>query len=340
MKSVLVSGIQPTGRLHIGNYLGALKHFVELQNSGTYRCYFFIADLHSLTKQFEPRTRYKQVLEFTADFIAAGLSPKKSVLFQQSQVPAHTELAWILSTITPLGELYRMTQFKDKAAQHLISHSNIEQFQPRTGPNVGLLTYPLLMAADIILYDAKYVPVGDDQLQHLELTRTLVRKFNSKFFKAFVEPQPLLTATPRVMSLKNPMKKMSKSDPDGCLFLDDTPQVIKKKLMRAVTDSETEVRYDPNRKPGVSNLLEIHSALSGIAIPKLEKHFIGRGYSALKAETAKFVEEYFAEFRMRKATLLKKSATLKMLLGIGSRKARRVAEKKMIQVKKWIGLAT
>ncbi|OGZ02674.1 MAG: tryptophan--tRNA ligase, partial [Candidatus Liptonbacteria bacterium RIFCSPLOWO2_12_FULL_60_15] len=210
-KPVLISGIQPTGSLHIGNYLGALKNFVELQGSGAYECYFFIADYHSLTEPFTKEEKERRVLGLAATFLAAGLDPKRSTLFIQSHVPASTELAWILSALTPFGELRRMTQFKEKGGE-------------KDSANVGLFTYPVLMAADILLYDAKTVPVGEDQLQHLELARTLARKFNAKFGKVFIEPKALMTDVPRLMSLKDPQKKMSKSDPAGCLFLDDAPE--------------------------------------------------------------------------------------------------------------------
>ncbi len=325
-KPVLVSGIQPTGRLHIGNYLGALKNFVELQNSGKYYCYFLIVDLHSLTEPFEPKEKSKQILELAAEYMAAGLNPKQSIVFLQSQISAHSELAWILNTITPISELRRMTQFKGKSEAE------------KENANVGLLTYPTLMAADIILYDAKFVPVGDDQLQHLELTRTLVRKFNSRFGKTFVEPQPILTKTPRVMSLANPAKKMSKSDPQGCLFIDDSPEEIKKKISRAVTDSGSEVKYDPEAKPAISNLLEIYSAVSGKNIPALEKMFAGKGYSEFKAVLGELISDHFASFRKKKAELIKKPATLVKILDAGSKKAGLIAKKKIIEVQKKVGL--
>jgi len=264
-KPVLISGIQPTGSLHIGNYLGALKNFVELQGSGAYECYFFIADYHSLTEPFTPGLRSRsdsfggvgkeekerQVLDLAATFLAAGLGPKKSTLFIQSSVPASTELAWILSALTPFGELRRMTQFKEKGGE-------------KESANVGLFTYPVLMAADILLYDAKVVPVGEDQLQHLELARTLARKFKAKFGKVFIEPKALMTDVPRLMSLKDPKKKMSKSDPAGCLFLDDAPEAIRKKVMGAVTDSGGAVAYDQKQRPGISNLVLIYAAIGGM----------------------------------------------------------------------------
>ncbi|MFA5098836.1 MAG: tryptophan--tRNA ligase [Candidatus Paceibacterota bacterium] len=326
MKPILVSGIQPTGKLHIGNYLGALKNFVALQNSGKYQCYFFIADLHSLTGEFNPKEKQKQILNLTADFLAAGLDPKKSVIFQQSQISAHSELMWILNTVIPMGELERMTQFKDKSGNQ---KENI---------NIGLFDYPVLMAADIILYDAKVVPVGDDQLQHLELTRTLVRKFNSKFGKIFVEPHGLHTKTPRVMSLQNPEKKMSKSQPEGCLFIDDSPEEIKNKIKRAVTDSGSEIKYDKKNKPAISNLLEIYSALSGDKIEKLENKFAGNNYSALKNDLAELITDYFADFRKKKLALLKNPAKLRLALESGSKKAEAIANKKILEVKKKVGL--
>jgi len=325
-KDILVSGIQPSGKLHIGNYLGALKNFVDLQNSGKYQCYFFIADLHSLTESFEPKEKVKQILNLMADFLAAGLDPKKSVIYSHSKIPAHSELAWILNTITPMGELERMTQFKEKSDSQKI---NI---------NVGLFDYPVLMAADILLYDTKFVPVGDDQLQHLELTRTLARKFNSRFGKTFIEPQSILTKTPRIMSLANPQKKMSKSQPEGCLSIEDSPAEIKGKIIRAVTDSGSEIKYDAKNKPAISNLLEIYSALSGETIAQLENEFHGKNYSTFKNKLAELVIDYFADFRNKKQALIKNQSKLSSVLKSGSQKDAKIANKKIIEVKKKIGL--
>lgn len=326
-KPVLISGIQPTGRLHIGNYLGALKNFVELQNSSKYECYFFIADLHSLTEDFSPQEKSKQILELAADYLAAGLDPEKSIIFLQSQVPAHSELAWILNTITPIGELERMTQFKDKSRAQ---QENI---------NAGLFTYPTLMAADILLYDAKFVPVGEDQKQHLELARTLARKFNSKFGKTLVEPQPILTEAPRVMSLSDPMKKMAKSEPGGCLFIDDAPEEIKNKIQGAVTDSGSEIKYDEAKKPAISNLLKIYACLSGEKIQNLEKRFKGKNYSEFKSELTDMVQDHFAAFRNKKTSLLAKPNLLLETLRRGSGQATEIASRKIAEVKKKIGLA-
>lgn len=326
-KPILISGIQSSGRAHIGNYLGMLKNAVDLQNTGRYQCYYFIADLHSITEDFNPKEKSKQILETTADCLAAGLDPKKSALFLQSQVPSHSELTWILNTITPMGELRRMTQYKEKIATGGESE------------NVGLFDYPVLMAADILLYDAKFVPVGNDQLQHLEFTRTLARKFNSKFGKTFIEPEALLTETPRVMSLLDPNKKMSKSQPETCLFLDDSPDVIRNKVKRAVTDSGAEVQYDPAAKPGISNLLSMYSALSGEPIKKIEAEFTGKNYGHFKAMFAEVVISHFAEFRKRKKSLMRKPNKLRTILLIGSKKASRVAMLKMRSVQKNVGIA-
>jgi tryptophanyl-tRNA synthetase len=324
MKPVVLSGIQPSGRLHIGNYLGALKNFVELQESGMYQPYFIIVDLHSLTEKFTPEEQRAQILDLAATYLAAGLDPEKSTLFIQSHVPAHSELAWILNTITPMGELERMTQYKDKSA--------------RMETNAGLFTYPVLMAADIILYDAAMIPVGDDQDQHLELTRTLARKFNSRFGETFIEPKALHTATPRVMSLDEPTKKMSKSRPAGCLFIDDEPEVIKKKIMSAVTDSESEVKFDEVHKPGVSNLLLILNALTGKAIQSLETEFAGKQYGVFKTEVARVVIDYFAPLREKKIKLMKDPARILEIFSAGSDKANKVAAAKVSAVRAKIGL--
>jgi tryptophanyl-tRNA synthetase len=325
MKPILVSGMQPTGRLHIGNYLGALKNFVDLQDSGKYQCYFFLADLHALTEGPEPKALAANILNLTADYLAAGLDPKKSVIYQQSQIPAHSELAWVLNTVTPMGDLERMTQYKDKSARQA---ANV---------NAGLFDYPVLMAADIVLYNAQFIPVGEDQLQHLELARTVARKFNARFGETFIEPKGSLTQTPRVMSLKDPLKKMSKSDPDGCLFIDDSPEEIKRKLARAVTDSGAEILYDPEKKPGLSNLLEIYGAFADKDPHAVAIDFEGKQYSDLKRGLAELIARHFEKFRAKKATLLAKPAVMKKILAAGSKKAGLVAAKKMAEVKKKVG---
>ncbi len=365
-KPILISGIQPTGRLHLGNYLGALKNFVELQNSGKYQCLFFIADYHSLTIDFDPKKKSEEVLGVAKAYLAAGIDPKKSSIFVQSHISESTELAWILNTITPLGDLRRMTQFKDKIISNLKDHlsdaikgfegkeerkkeiieeqSNVKNsitellISEKYG-NAGLLIYPILMSADILLYDAEFVPVGNDQLQHLELARTIARKFNNRFpgragGQTFMEPKELLTKTPRVMSLNDPMRKMSKSQPEGCLFLDDSPQDIESKIKRAVTDSGSEVRFDLQNKTGVSNLLLIYEALTGESITDLEKKYAGKGYGQFKAGLAKAAVEALAPFRESKISDKK----LKSMLAAGDKKAKRLASAKMKEVRKKLGL--
>lgn len=343
MKPILVSGIQPTGRLHIGNYLGALKNFVDLQDSGKYECYFFIADLHALTENPEPKDLHKNIINLAADFLAAGLDPKKSIIFQQSQIKPLSQLKWMLSPLVPVSELMRMTAFKEKIMQKIepregqkVSQEEFDKVVEES--NMGLAEYPVLMAADILIYDGQFVPVGNDQLQHLELARTIARKFNNKFGKTFIEPQPILTKTPRIMSLKNPDKKMSKSRPEGCLFVDDSPEEIKRKISRAVTDSGSEIKYDPEKKPGVSNLLEIYSALSGEEIKSLEKKFSDKNYSEFKSALAKLVASHFANFRERKQGLIANRESLIAILKAGSAKAAEVANKKIQEVKEKVGL--
>jgi tryptophanyl-tRNA synthetase len=365
-KPVLFSGIQPSGRLHIGNYLGALKNFVDLQNSEKYQCYFCVVDLHSITEDFNPEEKRKQILNLTADFLASGIDPKQSVLMLQSQVPAHSELSWVLSTVTPMGELNRMTQFKDKGkvkdlhdlaselTKIILNRKDLASREMQlikfagdldlydanqSTANVGLFTYPVLMAADILLYDTAVVPVGNDQLQHLEITRTLARKFNKRFGQTFIEPKDLLTKTPRVMSLKDPKKKMSKSQPDGCLFLDDTPEDVARKIARAVTDSESNIFYQPEKRPGLANLLDIYAALTHMEPKTVAEEFGGKTYAQLKASLAEVFVNHFADFRAAKAKLLAKPEDLAKVLTAGSAQAAKIASKKMDEVKQKIGLA-
>ena len=326
-KPILISGVQPTGKLHIGNYFGALKNFVDLQNTGRYQCYFFVADLHSLTGAFDPSQKYKQIIDVILDFLSAGIKPEKSTIFIQSRVCEHSELTWILNTVTPFGELRRMTQFKDKAERQ---KENI---------NVGLFNYPVLQAADILLYDAEFVPVGEDQLQHLEFTREIARKFNDKFKKTFIEPKSLLTEVPRLMSLSNPLKKMSKSMPEGCIFLDDSPEEIMNKVKRAVTDSGSEIKYDAENKPAISNLIALYKGFSGLPIKEIEKKFNGKGYGDFKKDLAKTVIEGLRPFRAKKKLLLKNISKVEKIIEKGDKKARKRAAIKMKQIKKIIGLS-
>ena len=270
-KKVMFSGIQPSGDLHLGSYLGAMKNWVEL--SDQYDCYYCIVDEHSITVRQNPaELRRRSVLQL-AQYIACGLDPKKNTLFIQSHVHEHAELGWILNCYTMFGELSRMTQFKDKSAK------NAENI------NGGLFTYPTLMAADILLYNAHYVPVGADQKQHVELTRDIATRFNNIYGDTFVVPEPYIPKVgARIMALSTPTSKMSKSEPQGCVFIMDSPDEIARKFKRAVTDSDTErcVRYAPEEKPGVANLMNIYSSVTGKTYEEIEKEFEGKGYGAFK----------------------------------------------------------
>jgi tryptophanyl-tRNA synthetase len=323
-KQTIFSGIQPSGKLHIGNYLGALSNFVTLQNSGNYDCFFTLVDYHSISENYEPKEKRGMVLDLAANFLAAGLSPEKSTILLQSQMPEHTELAWIFNCIVPVAELERMTQYKDKSQKQV---KNI---------NMGLFDYPVLMAADILIYKATAVPVGIDQKQHLELANVIARKFNNRFGQFFQEIKPLWTSFPKVMDLKRPDKKMSKSEPNGCIFIDDTPEEISKKLKQAVTASEV-----GQKSPGEENLMLL---LSHFGKTDEIKHFTqaqtagNLKYSELKDTLAGNISEYFAEFREKKRELLAKPEYLSQMLGDGATKARQVAQATLLEVKLRIGL--
>lgn len=323
----IFSGIRPTGELHIGNYLGAIKQWVELQEKN--ECIFCIVDLHAITTPYKSHELQKNILELATAYLAAGLKPEKCVFFVQSEIKEHSELAWLLGTFTPLGELYRMTQFKEKSKKHP-EHIN-----------AGLLNYPLLMAADILLYRAEAVPVGFDQQQHVELTREVARKFNKKFGKIFVEPKALLPkAGEKIMSLQNPKKKMSKTDnPQGCIGLFDTPEEIKKKLMAAVTDTGKKIIYDEKKKPGISNLLTIYSLFSGKTIKEIEKKFEGKGYAEFKKSLADLLINSLTPFQRKKQEFLSREIYIKEILEQGKRKAQILAQSTMQEVKKKMGLS-
>jgi len=321
----IISGIQPTGKLHIGNYIGAIKQWLELEKEN--ECIFFIADLHSLTVPYETFTLQKRIKEVLADYLACGLNNKKNIFFVQSHVKEHTELSWLLNCITPIGELKRMTQFKEKSEKL------------KENVNAGLLSYPVLMAADILLYQTDLVPVGKDQIQHLELCRTIARKFNSRFGETFKEPQPLVLKTgQKIMSLNDPLKKMSKSSPEGCLFLGDEPKIIIKKIMSAVTDLKKEIKYNPKLKPGISNLLTIYSVFTDISISNLEKQYQGKGYAEFKKDLASVLVERLKIFQEKRNEFLKKEEFLNDILAQGAKKAQKIAAKTMLEVRKKMGL--
>jgi len=318
------SGIRPTGELHIGNYLGAIRQWVELQKEN--ECIFCIVDYHAITTPFDPSKMKKNIFETLISYLAAGLDPEKCTIFLQSKVKEHTELAWILGTICPLGDLRRMTQFKEKSKKH------------PNYVNAGLLNYPLLMAADILLYKTEIVPVGKDQVQHVELTRELARRFNKMFGEVFVLPKVLLSEGEKIMSLQNPKKKMSKTDdPEGCILLFDEPEDIERKIMRAVTDSGKEIKFDKKRKPGISNLMLIYSLFSGKKIKEIEKEFKGKGYAFFKKKLAELLIEKLKNFREKRKNLLKREIYLREILEKGKEKAERIARETMKEVKEKIG---
>ncbi len=323
----ILSGMQPTNdSLHLGNYLGALVNWVKLQDD--FDAYYFVADLHALTVPTDPKVLRQRTRLTAAQFIAGGVDPTRSPVFAQSHVPEHTQLMWVLSCLTAAGEMNRMTQFKDKVAKG-------------GNANVGLFTYPVLMAADILIYDAAYVPVGEDQRQHLEITRDLAERFNQRFKKALRVPEPYIVKEgAKIMDLQDPTMKMSKSQSSdlGMINLLDEPGRNAKKIKSAVTDSETVVRYDVENKPGVSNLLTIHSVLSGTPIPELEDHFAGKQYGHLKVETAEVLVEAIRPFRERALELLADPAELDRLLASGADRAREVASRTVARVYDKVGL--
>lgn len=321
------SGIRPTGELHIGNYLGAIKNWIELQEKG--ECIFCIVDLHAITTPYKKEKLQKDILELTVAYLALGLNPEKCIFFVQSQVKEHTELAWLLGTITPVGELQRMTQYKEKAKKH-----------PRY-INAGLLNYPILMAADILLYQTDLVPVGKDQKQHVELARALARRFNLRFGKTFKIPEILLPKLgAKIMSLQKPEKKMSKTDnPQECVELFDEPKVIEKKIMAAVTDPGKEIKYNLAKKPGISNLLTIYSLFSGKSINQLEKEFEGQGYKEFKKSLAKVLINSLEPFRQKRKELLTREVYVKEILEQGKKKAQTIAQSTMVEVRKKMGFS-
>jgi tryptophanyl-tRNA synthetase len=312
----VLSGIQPTSAsYHLGNYLGALKQWAAMQD--TYEVFYFLADLHALTLEPpDPQDLTDRSRSAVAQLVAAGVDPERSAIFAQSQIVGHTELSWVLECLTGYGEASRMTQFKDKAARGGADRVS-----------VGLFTYPALMAADILIYQANYVPVGEDQRQHIELTRNLAQRFNARYGETFVVPEPFITKqAARILDLQDPSAKMSKSLPDaGTLNLTDAPDVLVRKIKRAVTDADSEIRYDPEHKPGVSNLLSILSAVSDEPIDTLERDLAGKGYGALKTATADAVVAFTEPFGKRMAEVLADPAEIDRILSRGAEQAQPIA---------------
>ena len=327
-KKVMLSGIQPSGDLHLGNYLGAIKNWGA--RSEEFDCYYFMADLHTITVRQEPAELRRRTLEQLALYIACGLDPEKNTLFIQSQVPAHAQLGWVLQCYTMFGELTRMTQFKDKSEKH---KDNI---------NAGLFAYPSLMAADILLYRPDFVPVGEDQKQHVELTRNIATRFNSIYGEVFKIPEPYIAKTgARIYGLTTPDSKMSKSIPEGCVFLMDDPDTIARKFKRAVTDSDTErcVRFDKENKPGVSNLMNIYSTVTGKNFEEIEAEFEGKGYGVFKPAVGEAVIETLRPIREEASRIMKDKAYLESVYKDGAARASRVADRTLAKVYKKIGFA-
>ena len=327
-KANLLSGMQPSASsLHLGNYLGALVNWVNMQRD--FNAFYVIVDLHAITVPQDPNELRTNTRRTAAQYIAAGINPQDSALFVQSHVPAHAELAWVLNCITGFGEASRMTQFKDKS-----------QKAGSESASVGLFTYPILQAADILLYQPKAVPVGEDQRQHLELTRDLAERFNSRFGQTFTIPEAhILKETAKIYDLQNPTAKMSKSaaDPKGLVNLMDDDSTIMKKIKSAVTDTDTSIRVDWENKPGVSNLLSIHSSISGESLLSLEDRFQGAGYGVLKSEVADVVISALGPIRDRANDLMSDQSELDRLLASGAEKARAVAEDTLAKVYDRVG---
>lgn len=324
--AIIFSGIQPSGTLTIGNYLGAMKHFVDLQENN--QCYFCIVNQHAITVPQDPKELKKNSRSLAALYIAVGIDPEKSTLFIQSEVPAHAQLGWVMQCISYIGELERMTQFKDKSAG-------------KDAVSAGLLTYPPLMVADILLYNTDIVPVGEDQKQHLELTRDLAERFNKKYKEIFTIPEVSIPKVgARIMSLQDPTKKMSKSDANTKAFISmlDTEKQIEKKIKSAVTDSEGIIKFDKDNKAGVANLLTIYSIFSNQSIADLEKKYEGKGYGEFKADVAEAVIQTLKPIQDRYYQLLE-SEELDQYLDLGAEKANYVASKMMKKVEKAMGLA-
>lgn len=306
--------------------MGAIKQWIELQEKN--ECVFCIVDLHALTVPYSPKHLQDLILEKAIAYLAAGIDPEKSIIFIQSQVKEHTELTWLLNTVTPIGDLSRMTQYKEKSRKF---KDNI---------NAGLLNYPVLMAADILLYQTDFVPVGEDQKQHVELARTIARKFNQRFGQVFKVPEARLPKTgARIMSLVNPLKKMSKSDSrESYIGLFDEPEQIKEKIMKAVTDTGKAIKYQPEKKPGISNLLTIYSLLSGKTIKDLEKKFKNKGYADFKKSLAELVINSLETFRRKRKELLSREVYVKEILNQGTKRAQIIAQSTIQEARKKMGL--
>lgn len=323
---IIFSGIQPSGRLNIANYIGAISQWVEMQKE--YNCIFSVVDYHAITVKQNPDELRKRIIEVTKIYLAAGIDPKKSIIFKQSAVAVHTELAWIFNCYgTYISDLNKMTQFKDKAGKN------------QEAVSVGLYDYPVLMAADILLYDTDIVPVGEDQKQHVELARDIARRFNNDFEETFKVPQAVVRKEgARIMALLDPVKKMSKSDENqnNSIALLDDIEIVKKKIARAVTDSNSDIDYDPANRPGISNLLTIYAQLGGRQIPRLVKDYQGKGYGDFKKDLSEVVVKFLTDFQAKYNSISNKEVI--KILEDGRKRAEKIANEKMEKVRKLIGV--
>ena len=321
---IIFSGVRSTGKIHLGNYLSAIKQWVNFQEKND--CIFCVVDLHAITTPYDPKKLQKEILETVIAYLALGIDPEKSILFVQSKIKEHTELAWLLNTITSVGELNRMTQYKEKKKQH---HQAM----------AGLLNYPVLMTADILLYQTDIVPVGKDQQQHVEIARTLAKRFNQRFGKTFKVPEAYIAKVGgKIMSLNDPRKKMSKSIPSSCLFVFDEPKDIKKKIMSAVTDTGKQIKYNPSTKPGISNLLTIYSLLKDKPIKEIEQEFKGKNYSEFKKSLINVLINTLGPFRKKRKELLKREVYIREFLTKGEKQAQAIAQSTIQKAKKRMGL--
>ena len=323
MKRVL-TGIKPSGTLQLGNYLGMVKEIIDMQNK--YEVFLMIADLHAMTVPYKPKDLRNLTLDLAKSLLALGVDPNKTVIFKQSDVPAHLYLQWILTCLTPVGELMRMHEFKEQSEKY-----------KKEGVGAGILMYPVLMAADILIYNADIVPVGEDQRQHLELARDLAKKFNKRFSKIFKIPEIYIQPeTAKIMSLTNPSKKMSKSEPEGCLEIFEKESVIKEKILKAVTDSETIIRYDPENKPGISNLMTIYKYLTKKSFSEIEDEFKNKTYYEFKLAVYKAFMNFFKIARDKKKKI--SNDYVQRILKLGAKKANKEANKILEKILKVVGL--
>ena len=322
----IFSGIRPTGELHIGNYIGAIRQWIDLQESN--ECIFCIVDLHAITTPYSAKNLQDKILSQAITYLALGLNPEKCILFVQSHVKAHSELTWLLGTVTPMGDLKRMTQYKEKSQKH------------REYINAGLFNYPILMAADILIYKTETVPVGEDQGQHVELARSIAKKFNSQFGKTLNIPKvKLQKAGARIMSLQDPRSKMSKTDSDqGCIGIFEESESIRRKIMKAVTDTGKTVKYDPTKKPGISNLLTIYSVFKGISIKEAEEEMKNKSYAEFKTIVANTLIEHLQPLREKRNELSSREVYVREILKAGAKRAEIIAESTISEVRKKMGI--